>query len=104
MSFPKYEAYKDSGVEWLGEVPDHWGVMALKYVTSMKGRIGFRGYTTEDIVAEGDGAITLSPSNMVHGELDFSKATYITGQSQVLLGSRFRSRPSRIVYPGVSEG
>jgi type I restriction enzyme S subunit len=78
MSFPKYEAYKDSGVEWLGEVPDHWGVMALKYVTSMKGRIGFRGYTTEDIVAEGDGAITLSPSNMVHGELDFSKATYIS--------------------------
>jgi type I restriction enzyme, S subunit len=52
MSFPKYEAYKDSGVAWLGEVPEHWEVMALKYVTSMKGRIGFRGYTTEDIVAE----------------------------------------------------
>lgn len=26
MSFPKYEAYKDSGVEWLGEVPEHWEV------------------------------------------------------------------------------
>jgi type I restriction enzyme S subunit len=24
MSFPKYEAYQDSGVEWLGEVPEHW--------------------------------------------------------------------------------
>jgi type I restriction enzyme S subunit len=24
MSFPKYETYKDSGVEWLGEVPSHW--------------------------------------------------------------------------------
>ncbi len=23
-SFPKYERYKDSGVEWLGEVPEHW--------------------------------------------------------------------------------
>ncbi|MEL7356253.1 MAG: restriction endonuclease subunit S [Cyanobacteria bacterium J06560_6] len=31
MSFPKYEAYKDSGVEWLGEVPGHWHVEALKY-------------------------------------------------------------------------
>jgi type I restriction enzyme S subunit len=31
MSFPKYEAYKDSGVEWLGEVPEHWSVEALKY-------------------------------------------------------------------------
>ena len=24
MSFPRYPAYKDSGVEWLGEVPAHW--------------------------------------------------------------------------------
>ncbi|NDF00953.1 MAG: restriction endonuclease subunit S, partial [Verrucomicrobia bacterium] len=30
MSFPRYPKYKDSGVEWLGEVPEHWGVTALK--------------------------------------------------------------------------
>jgi len=24
MSFPRYPKYKDSGVEWLGEVPEHW--------------------------------------------------------------------------------
>jgi type I restriction enzyme, S subunit len=30
MSFPKYEVYKDSGVEWLGEVPNHWKILALK--------------------------------------------------------------------------
>lgn len=29
MSFPKYEHYKDSGVEWLGEVPAHWEVIRL---------------------------------------------------------------------------
>ncbi len=23
-AFPKYPAYKDSGVEWLGDVPEHW--------------------------------------------------------------------------------
>ena len=23
MSFPRYPRYKDSGVEWLGEVPEH---------------------------------------------------------------------------------
>lgn len=27
MSFPKYPAYKDSGVEWLGEVPADWIVL-----------------------------------------------------------------------------
>jgi type I restriction enzyme, S subunit len=26
MSFPRYPSYKDSGVEWLGAVPEHWGV------------------------------------------------------------------------------
>ena len=31
MSFPRYERYKDSGVEWLGEVPEHWAIAALNY-------------------------------------------------------------------------
>jgi restriction endonuclease S subunit len=31
MSFPRYPAYKDSGVPWLGEVPEHWEVKPLKY-------------------------------------------------------------------------
>lgn len=31
MSFPRYPAYKDSGVEWLGEVPAHWEVRRLKH-------------------------------------------------------------------------
>jgi type I restriction enzyme S subunit len=26
MSFPRYPTYKPSGVEWLGEVPEHWGI------------------------------------------------------------------------------
>ncbi|GAB2529676.1 restriction endonuclease subunit S [Simplicispira piscis] len=30
MSFPRYPEYKDSGVEWLGEVPAHWMVAPLK--------------------------------------------------------------------------
>lgn len=30
MSFPKYPEYKDSGVEWLGEVPAHWEVTPVR--------------------------------------------------------------------------
>ena len=36
MSFPRYPAYKDSGVEWLGEVPGHWGAAPLKTVSTHK--------------------------------------------------------------------
>jgi type I restriction enzyme, S subunit len=30
VSFPRYPEYKDSGVEWLGQVPAHWGLARLK--------------------------------------------------------------------------
>jgi type I restriction enzyme, S subunit len=33
MSFPRYAKYKDSGVEWLGEVPDHWSLRPLMRLT-----------------------------------------------------------------------
>ena len=32
MSFPRYPKYKDSGVEWLGEVPEHWKISRLSDV------------------------------------------------------------------------
>ena len=35
-TFPKYDRYKDSGVEWLGEIPENWEVEALRAVVSLK--------------------------------------------------------------------
>lgn len=28
-----YEKYKDSGVKWLGEIPEHWEAVRLKHIT-----------------------------------------------------------------------
>ncbi|MEW9298804.1 restriction endonuclease subunit S [Acetobacter oryzifermentans] len=36
MSFPKYPAYKDSGIEWIGEIPVGWDVLPLKRIFSLK--------------------------------------------------------------------
>jgi type I restriction enzyme S subunit len=36
MSFPRYPSYKDSGVEWLGEVPEHWEVISIKWLSPVK--------------------------------------------------------------------
>jgi type I restriction enzyme S subunit len=56
-----------------------WKESVLGSVVEMKGRIGYRGYTTEDIVDKGRGAITLSPSNFnENGHLNFEKCTYIS--------------------------
>ncbi len=32
--FRPYPQYKDSGVEWLGEIPAHWEVLRLKFLIS----------------------------------------------------------------------
>ena len=34
--FRPYPAYKDSGVEWLGEIPAHWNVRRLKTIASVQ--------------------------------------------------------------------
>ncbi len=36
---------KDSGVEWLGEVPEHWDVSKLKYYASVQGGFAFNSDT-----------------------------------------------------------
>ena len=69
---------KDSGVEWLGDVPKHWKISHLKYIASIYGRIGFRGYTVDDIVDEGEGALVLSPSNIIGDRFSLEKRTYLS--------------------------
>lgn len=56
-----------------------WEEKKLGDIVEIKGRIGFRGYTTKDIVEQGNGAISLSPTNITdNGNLNFEKSTYIS--------------------------
>ena len=34
--YEKYAEYKESGVEWLGEIPSHWTVTRLKFLAKIK--------------------------------------------------------------------
>lgn len=36
MTLPAYRKYRNSGVEWLGEIPSHWDVTPLKRVASVQ--------------------------------------------------------------------
>lgn len=35
MSFPRYPTYKDSGVAWLGKVPEGWRINRIKHVAAL---------------------------------------------------------------------
>ncbi|MSB17749.1 restriction endonuclease subunit S [Finegoldia magna] len=69
---------KGSGIEWIGQIPKHWSLNKIKNCADIFGRIGYRGYTQNDIVDEGEGAVSLSPSNMVNGEVMYNNNTFIT--------------------------
>lgn len=56
-----------------------YDVKPLDAYCKIFGRIGFRGYTRNDFVETAqEGAISLSPSNIINGEMDYSKCSYIT--------------------------
>lgn len=61
------------------EFEGEWEKQKLCDISSIVGRIGFRGYTTNDIVEKGMGAIALSPTNIVNNQLTYDKEnTYIS--------------------------
>lgn len=50
--YQAYAEYKDSGVEWLGDVPAHWSVSKVKYLTEFQ--VGWTPPTKDDANFEGD--------------------------------------------------
>jgi type I restriction enzyme S subunit len=77
MSLPRYEKYKDSGVEWLGEVPEHWEIKRIKRLFEIKKRIsGFTGYDVLSITQQG---IKIKDIESGDGQLsmDYSKYQFV---------------------------
>lgn len=75
----RYPKYKDSGVEWLGEIPEGWKTTKIKHICIIAGRIGFRGYTKDDQVNEGEGALILGASEIDnYGKIILNTPTYLS--------------------------
>ncbi|ONH52772.1 type I restriction enzyme, S subunit [Pseudomonas cedrina] len=84
---------KDSGVEWLGEVPAHWDVSRLKYHST---RIGDGLHSTPEYDDAGDyffingnnlvgGAITISPTTRKVNRQEFLKHRVLLDSSTILI-------------------
>lgn len=84
---------KPSGVDWIGDIPEHWEIKKLKHLAMIYGRIGFRGYNASDLVDEGEGAITLSPSNMKEHKMQYDKCSYLSW-------NKYYESPEIMIYNG----
>lgn len=84
-SYPRYPAYKDSGIEWLGEIPLNWGSSALKRLVSTP--ISDGPHETPDFIDEG--VPFLSAEAVKDGKLDFNrKRGYIAGDVHTIYSQK----------------
>ena len=85
-----YPAYKPSGVEWLGDVPEHWKILPLKRWVSTKITDG----PHETPALLDDGIPFMSAESMVGGRLDFSRRRGFISRGQHEIYCR-KCRPRR---------
>lgn len=52
------ENMKPSGIAWIGDIPESWSIKRVKYLASLKGRIGWQGLTSDEYTDEGPYLIT----------------------------------------------
>jgi len=76
---------KDSGVEWLGEVPEHWEVLKLgNYAIPLNGDRGANYPSGNDFVDEG--VLFISATQVIDGRVETSNASKITLKKYNQLG------------------
>lgn len=69
----KYEEYKNSGIEWIGEMPSHWRVMPIKRTGSFENGLT---YSPTDVCDE-NGVLVLRSSNIQNDKLSFEDNVYV---------------------------
>ena len=70
-------AMKDSGVEWLGEIPEHWRMSKLKYDSYIKARVGWHGLTSDELFEDGD-AYAVTGSDFSGNTINWEKCRKCT--------------------------
>jgi len=101
---------KDSGVEWLGEVPEHWEIKRLKYLCDIQTgtrntenaiengkypffvrsqtveRINSKTFDCEAVLTAGDGVGVGKVYHYINGEFDFHQRVYMLNKFKLASG------------------
>lgn len=94
---------KDSGVEWLGEVPGHWAIKRLKHISP---KVGVGLVINPSTYTKDEGVYFIFGGDVKEFGFDLTKTRRISPQdSNKLLPSRLNSRDLvsvRVGYPGIT--
>ena len=70
------EKMKPSGIAWIGDIPQDWNIKRVKYLASLKGRIGWQGLTSDEYIDEGPYLIT--GIDFQNGGIDWNNCVHIS--------------------------
>ena len=108
--YQAYGEYKDSGVEWLGVVPNHWEIKKLKYICNVETgskdtvnavddgdypffvrsqtveRINSVGADCEAVLTAGDGVGVGKVFHYYEGKFDYHQRVYMLNNFSNVLG------------------
>ena len=73
---------KDSGIEWIGQIPQHWEVRKLKTIGDYRNGLT---YSPEDICEENNGTLVLRSSNIKNGKISFNDNVYVSSNIPEIL-------------------
>jgi type I restriction enzyme, S subunit len=66
---------KDSGVGWIGEIPEEWEINKIKFTSYVKGRIGFHGLRSEEFTDSG--AYLITGTDFKDGQIRWSTCHHV---------------------------
>lgn len=69
------EAMKDSGLKWIGAIPSDWKITRIKYMSTLKGRIGWQGLTSEEY--QDEGAYLITGVDFLDGGIDWENCVHV---------------------------
>ena len=69
---------KDSGIEWIGEIPKGWETIKIKYTSWLKGRIGWQGLKSNEYQEEGPYLIT--GTDFSNGIINWDSCVHISDE------------------------
>jgi len=75
----KYDSYKDSGIEWIGEIPKHWDKVKMKFL----GKIGSGDGLESSLIDKNEGVFPVYGGNGIMGyysKYNFNKPILVIGR------------------------
>lgn len=66
---------RQTGIRWIGDIPSDWNTKRIKYMATLKGRIGWQGLTSEEY--QDEGAFLITGVDFANGGINWEQCEHV---------------------------